>query len=286
MKYLIIAFVFCGNLAAQTTVIDCNTDLNLLNSLVLKGKNSEALLLSADMLQSAKCKPFNDSIYFLRGLSFYQQQKFDSAILNLLKVKQPDTLTVHAQFLASLNMVYNSKLQSSISILNKIQTNDILLKELLALQKSGNCLLLRDFSGFTENSNKFSYSYYTIQGEEKKLLEARDLLTSNHFKSPAKAAWLSVIIPGAGKWYSKSRGKAVAAFLTVAVLSSITAEQAIKRGWKHYGTWTMASATGVFYMGNIYGSYYQAKQYNKKLEQEIDEKIRYNMHVSLRNVYY
>lgn len=274
------------SLLSQSTVIDCREDLQLLNFLVDRGKNVEAINLASDMDKSSLCSDFKDSLFFLKGMAYYQQKMFDSAIYYFQKVKNPDSLFIKSRFLSALNTSYTQDFGKSILILDSITKHSQYLRDLHAVQKAGNYLLLRDFGNYKVVEKEFSYKYYTTQNEEKKLTDLYSDLVNSKIKSPRVSGVLSAIIPGSGKWYSNKKGKAIAAFLTIAVLSAITAEQGIKNGWMDYRTLISASATSVFYIGNIYGSYYETKHLNENFNKEINENILYNMHVSFRNVYY
>ena len=274
------------SLFSQSTVLNCESDLILLNHYVNKGKNLEAITFANDMLASQLCKSYYDSIYFFKGQSFYQLQKFDSAQINFNKVQSTDTLKTRSLFMSSLNSAYVGDFESASIMIDKISPASKNLQKLKSFEKAGCSLLKREIITFNNISNKFTYSDYYIQNEEKELINIYNYLIKEKKKVPLKAAVFSAIIPGSGKWYCKSQGRAIATFLTVAILSAITIENGSKNGWSNYRTIIAGSATMLFYGGNIYGSYYETKRYNNKLDESVNKDIIYNMDVAIRNVYY
>ncbi len=98
--------------------------------------------------------------------------------------------------------------------------------------------------------------------------EARQL----KYKKPGTAALMSVVIPGAGKAYTKNWRDAFISFVFV----SVNAWQAY-RGFNKYGTqsaygWVFAGLATSFYIGGIYGSAKSAKKYNKNIDDEFFHK--------------
>lgn len=84
------------------------------------------------------------------------------------------------------------------------------------------------------------------------------------FKSPAKAAILSVLVPGAGKAYCGLKQDAIYSFISVA-LSSFQAYRGFnERGTKSIYGWFSAAFAISFYSGSVYGSAKSAKKYNQK----------------------
>lgn len=283
---VIVFFILQQVVNAQSSVIDCNSDLQLLNYLTQKGRNAEALSLSADMALSPMCINKIDSIHFLKGMAFYQLQMFDSASNYFQKIEKPDTISNRAKFMGALTSSYIGKHDLAKGLLRQVTVTSKPVNMLLNIEKAGNGLLLRDFVAYENAAKTFSYSYYALLNEEKKLEIIYQALKKEKFKSPITAACLSAIVPGAGKWYCNRKGKAIASFLTVAVLSAITIEQGTKSGWTDYRTIAAGATTSLFHIGNIYGSYYETKYHNKRLNHEIDESILYNMDISVRNIYY
>lgn len=92
-------------------------------------------------------------------------------------------------------------------------------------------------------------------------------------KSPALAALLSSVVPGAGKIYSGRLGDGIFSLL----LFSFTAWEAYtgfdEDGASSVKGWTFAALSSFFYMGNIYGSYAAAKIHNDRVDQGLTARL-------------
>jgi len=90
-------------------------------------------------------------------------------------------------------------------------------------------------------------------------------------KNPVKAAWLSAIIPGAGKIYTKDYGDGITAFLMVGLFTYLAIDN-FDAGHEFRGV-LFTGLAGYFYAGNIYGSYSSAQIFNVKYRTNISESI-------------
>ncbi|MBN1163560.1 MAG: membrane protein insertion efficiency factor YidD [Candidatus Krumholzibacteriota bacterium] len=98
-------------------------------------------------------------------------------------------------------------------------------------------------------------------------------------KSPLLSALLSAVVPGAGKVYC---GK-YADGINVLALTGFTAwalVNTINRNEEHWtcGEVLLGAGTGMFYLGNIYGSYVAADIYRDEKEEELQGEIRMVFH--------
>lgn len=91
-------------------------------------------------------------------------------------------------------------------------------------------------------------------------------------KNPVKAAWLSAIIPGAGKIYTKDYGDGITAFLMVGLFTYLAIDN-FDAGHEFRGA-LFTGLAGYFYAGNIYGSYSSAQIFNVKYRTNISESIK------------
>ncbi len=95
-------------------------------------------------------------------------------------------------------------------------------------------------------------------------------------KSPWKAALLSTIIPGAGKFYTQQAGDGIYTLLLVAG-SGLLSYRGIRRG-DAFQTYFFGGAALFFYAGNIYGSYLSAKMYNQRAKERLNDEIEQEIH--------
>lgn len=95
----------------------------------------------------------------------------------------------------------------------------------------------------------------------------------------------SALIPGAGKFYAGKKKQGIAAFLPILSLGAITYESYRKAGIRNARTIAFGSIFSVFYIGNIWGSALAVKIKDKEFNREYDNKILFDMHIPLRNLY-
>lgn len=85
----------------------------------------------------------------------------------------------------------------------------------------------------------------------------------NRTKSPLLAASLSTLVPGLGKVYARDWKDALVSFLFVGGLA-YQSYRAFNRRPNGAAGWGYAGVGAGFYIGNIYGSYKSARQYNQR----------------------
>ncbi|MGC9344043.1 MAG: hypothetical protein ACP5E3_15175 [Bacteroidales bacterium] len=125
-------------------------------------------------------------------------------------------------------------------------------------------MLALDWEQVDRNANKI---------KESELYLFTQNTPENEYLSPFLAASLSAIIPGSGKVYAKRWKDGVSSFLLV----GLTAFQAY-RGFDRSGTdsvygWIMGGLSAGFYLGNIYGSFKAAKNYNNNLNVQFKDRV-------------
>jgi tetratricopeptide (TPR) repeat protein len=102
---------------------------------------------------------------------------------------------------------------------------------------------------------------YLRRGEIKKGMEILDLTTRPDSKSPVLGLTLSAIIPGTGRIYAGRTGDGIFSLLAFSFSSYLT--------YKYYKednrllSGVFGSASIIFYLGNLFGSYTSVKIYNR-----------------------
>ena len=92
------------------------------------------------------------------------------------------------------------------------------------------------------------------------------------YKSPATAAILSTLIPGAGKIYTGEIGDGITSLIATA-LTAYLAISNFKADHQFRG-WLFSGFAAFFYAGNIYGSAASAQIYNAKIQFNFDKEIK------------
>ncbi len=91
-------------------------------------------------------------------------------------------------------------------------------------------------------------------------------------KSPFKAGFLSSLVPGSGRVYTKDWKNGILSFLFIAGTGWQSYSRFKKNGVSSAGGWIYGGLSFGFYLGNIYGSVFSAKKYNSTHKKRIDEK--------------
>jgi TM2 domain-containing membrane protein YozV len=109
--------------------------------------------------------------------------------------------------------------------------------------------------------------------------EAGDLLSlaergaAMRRKSPALAAVLSAVIPGAGKMYAGEAGDGLQSLILVGSLATLAAFSFHADGVESWRGWLYASFGGLMYAGNVYGSAVSARRWNRKQKETLREDL-------------
>jgi hypothetical protein len=279
-------FLLLTNISVSGQEFGYNLDLKLLEHLINSKKPQEAIILSNSMLNNWKYQNSKDSVIFFKGYAYYQIKQFDSAQNYLLNVHYPDSLFNKARFYAIISTTYNKKFGLADSITKTIKNTSRIISQLNNFCKAGISLYNRDYNTFNENKQNFTFDNYLLQNEESSMVKEYESIMKHKYKSPTKAAIYSALVPGAGKWYCGKKGQAISSFLFVGLLGTISAEYLSKKGINNFFSISSLTLTGIFYTGNIYGSYYLAKTVNSQFDAKINQDIMYFLHVAIRNVYY
>ena len=102
-------------------------------------------------------------------------------------------------------------------------------------------------------------------------------------KSPVLAGLLATVLPGAGKIYCNRYGDGFYSFLLVGGTAWRAHEGFHKDGLKSTGGWIFGTLSGIFYLGNIYGSVVAAQIYNRLAEDEFQAKIQMDIEMDWLN---
>lgn len=86
--------------------------------------------------------------------------------------------------------------------------------------------------------------------------------TSYSQKNVALATTLSVLIPGAGKWYTGNFSSFLSSFLSITSFITATVYTGIESNWQDWRPYVFGSCALGLYITDIYGSYKAAKRYN------------------------
>ena len=87
-------------------------------------------------------------------------------------------------------------------------------------------------------------------------------------RSPFLAGMLSTIVPGAGRFYTGRIGDALNSLFVVGITGWQAYDGFRRDGISSVKGWTIGTLSGIFYVGNIYGSVISARVYNRNVADE------------------
>jgi hypothetical protein len=286
LKYCILIFSqlipFLINAQTDSTY---QNEVAFIHHLIDRKKFDDAIFVANAALLKFQQDEQTDSLRYLKAWSFYNQKKLDSSATNFLFIAPKSPVFAKARFFATYNLAHCRKYAEATEIISTFETKDTLLTEFKKFQRAGLNLLTRNFSAFDAESLQFSGKYYAFANEEIKLNELKKQLTNYRPRKAWKAALLSAIIPGGGKWMVGKKGEAASAFFVVGGLAAATAESFRKSGPRNFRTILAGTGFLFFYSGNIIGSAYAAQSQNKLFYDSIDQNILFNLHVPLRTLF-
>ena len=230
-------------------------------------------------------KAQKDSIFYFSGWSAYNAKQLDTAVNSLLRVSSLFPLYHKSRFFAAYCLTYLSRQKEAAGVLTDQVLADSTEMEMRQLQLAGMALLRRDYGKFEQCRQQFTYSSYVMEKEEKNMGTYYTGLRSYHPKSPLLAGLYSAVLPGAGKFYAGKKRQGIAAFLPVISLAAVTYEAYRKGGVRSARFIGFGSLFSLFYVGNIWGSVLSVRIKEKEFTRAYDNKILFDMHIPLRNLY-
>ena len=87
-------------------------------------------------------------------------------------------------------------------------------------------------------------------------------------RSPFLAGVFSTIVPGTGRLYTGRLGDALTSFFVVGITGWQAYDGFRRDGISSVKGWTLGTLSGIFYVGNIYGSVISARVYNRHVADE------------------
>lgn len=252
---IVLVLLCCSSIKLRSqNLFDCSHSLSFASYL----KSQGSLKLSAKVLLEAGDSCLNDSVIL-------EILKLDILVKDYeLTYNHSVNLMPKVRSFAAQSSISSIMLKSKMAAgFNPTTTEWI---SCSALIRPDSFLYLRK-SGFLLNfSNKKKEAADTIVIQS--MIYWEQAKKEIAFKNPAKAALLSVAIPGMGKAYAGLKKDALISFISVGVSTL----QAI-RGFNARGTssvygWVSSAFAISFYGGSIYGSVASVKKYNQK---KIDE---------------
>lgn len=282
---LLLFIVIAGKGSAQRLQGGFTADLQFARYLHDKGLYAEVDYVLNQVKDSSLSALQLDSLHYWQGWNAYSTKSLRRAAVKLAAVSDSAAWAQKSHFFAAYCLAFERDTVVAYSLLERMQLQDSLEKEMRYFQLAGISLLSRNYKRYNKLKEHFTFSSYVMEAEEKRMNEYANRLMHIKRKSPWLAGIYSAILPGAGKIYAGKKGQGVGAFLPIASLAALTWEAYNRGGVKDARFIVYGSLFSFFYVGNIWGSVVAVKVKQRELNTLYDNKILFDMHIPLRNLY-
>lgn len=260
-------------------------ELRFANYLIGKSLYQEALDVLSKLDTAGMSSDQKDIFFYTIGWAAYQFKELELAETSLMKVSSHYEEYRKSRAFAAYTLAHRGNYKKAEEIYNTVPVLDSIEAELILVQHAGLALLQKQYKRYDSLRKGFSYSSYLFQQEETRMDRFHSEMMAHKTKSPFLAGLYSAVIPGAGKWYAGKKKQAIAAFLPVASLGAVAYEAYRKGGVKSARFIVFGSIFSLFYVGNIWGSALSVNVERNEFNREYENKILFNMHIPLRNLY-
>lgn len=275
-KLLIIIFLFVSSISIGQNTLD----VKFIQYLSESESHHECITEVNSGNLSLYSQSVRDSILFYKGWSEYSLKRLENSANTLLKVSDKSLFFKQSRLFAAYNLTHIGEYTKALPILNKMDEADIVLFE-----KAGISLLQRNYKAFDNYMLKVDTNKYYLKTQSQKLFDFSTVMKAHRHKSPLLAAGLSTVVPGLGKIYAGKTGEGISSFIACAGLGFVTWEQNRKNGIDDYRTILSGALFSLFYIGNIWGSYFTVLITENEFDDEYKNKILFNIHIPLRTIF-
>jgi TM2 domain-containing membrane protein YozV len=285
LRILFLILGVCLVSASRAQITNFSSEVRFIQYLIDKEQFREANYLMEKFSLSGLLPAQADTLNYLKGWSAYTNKKLDTAVRALSRVSSSFPLYNKSRFFSAYSAAFLLQRDSARSILKGVEVADSVAAEARSFELAGLALLDRNYSEYFNQQKHFTYSLFPLQKEEERFKKYQKDLAGYKRKSGLLAGVYSAVLPGAGKFYAGRKKQGIASFLPILSLGAITYESYRKAGIKNARTLVFGSLFSVFYVGNIWGSVLAVKIKQKEFDREYDNKILFDMHIPLRNLY-
>lgn len=203
----------------------------------LGGKSEKAIRTFETFLHTYPDSQLVNSARYQIGVAYFLTEQFQQSV-NYLDAALPHIT----------NLRYRGASQELIGLSYLMQ------KRWLEADKIFNGLQESDVAEVRENARQ--YQNYAMQG------------TQLPNRSPFLAGILSTIVPGAGRLYTGRIGDALTSLFIVGLTGWQAYDGFRRDGFSSAKGWGFGALSGIFYVGNVYGSVLSARVYNRHAADE------------------
>ncbi|GHN00888.1 hypothetical protein WSM22_23770 [Cytophagales bacterium WSM2-2] len=263
-------------------------ELSFARYLSVKKNYDESIYVLNHLRENRFTTPLQkDSIHFLLGNIYYNQQDLKHSIESFDSVSGlSHRLRAEAVFFSAFNSAYLKSYSTSKQKLLTYTVADSSERQLQTLELAGLSLLQRNLKEFDSLSHQFTPVNYALDQQEEKMHEHYRRISTQPHKSKFKAAALSAILPGAGKFYAGNKGQGMYTLLISTVLGLQALEGYRKDGPSSARFIIYGTLFTSIYIGTIWGSVFAIKLKRDQLNEAINDQILFDMHIPLRTIFH
>lgn len=227
-----------------------------------------------------------DSVNYLAGWVYYRQKSLNQSATRLLLVSENSPVYYKSRFFGAYNLAFMENRKQALGVLSSISPESGgLIEAMRNFQLAGVYLLERDYNSFEKHSDNFIGQHHVMAQQERSLNEYYRLLHQARAPSPFVAGLFSAVIPGLGRVYAGKTAEGIVSFLYMAALGFSAWDFYSGAGIRSPLFIISASVSAIFYAGNIVGSAAAARRINKEFNHEMDQRILFDLHIPLRNIF-
>lgn len=204
-----------------------------------------------------------DSLIIYRAFAFKKMGLVNSYYTELLKLNE-ESAAYKSEYFPD-KIILEALLKEPQNFLTSLEkTKPPISDSLFSILKLVNHIYhSHDTSLFNDYSYQLPYDLYIV----------KEKLSSHRIKSPQVATMLSTLLPGAGKFYLNKKYLAYSGFLTSFGLGAQFAENAIRANLISTRGILSGTLFGIFYFGNIIGTYALAVKSEKDFKVQIKTEL-------------
>ncbi|MFN2394937.1 MAG: hypothetical protein ABR597_04530 [Bacteroidales bacterium] len=259
-------------------------EIRFINHMLNRQNLNEALFLLQNIHPATSDQ--RDTVNYLLGWTLYGQKELKTSAHYLSLVSEQSPFLEKSRFFAAYNNAYLRNTTDAAAFLNMFDaswSDEVLYMK--NFQLSGISLLDRRMSDFDALANSFSGTSNITATEEQNFRDYRQRIAERPERSAFLAGLMSAAVPGLGKIYAGKTAEGVSGLLYVGAMMAVSFDFYNRFGSKSPLFWISSGISGIFYIGNIWGSATAVKRVQNEFNYEIDQRILLDMHIPLRKLF-
>jgi hypothetical protein len=272
---------FSIKITAQNNV---SAELRFINHMLGRQNYNEALFLLENLQTETNAQ--KDTVKYLIGWTLYGRKELNSSAYYLSLVSEESPWFEKSRFFAAYNHAYlrdTYKSRELLGFFNENSSEQVLLMK--NFQFAGVALLDRKMDEFLHHAENFTGNFSITESEEEKLNEYYIRISEMPSRSPFVAGIMSAAVPGLGRIYAGKTAEGISSFLYVGALMATSWDLYNRLGSSNPFFIISAGLSGIFYIGNIWGSAVAVNRVQREFNYEMDQRILLDMHIPLRKLF-